>query len=237
MAVMLLHAFSPLAQLDTDTWHENDADDYAVETFLQNEGKLCHTPCEMLPPGAVAGQPRWPGDTAVSNPEGYCKTAFCGVGLVGCCKQGLAQHPCDGTVGGAEHQVCTFTHTPPAPPSPPPPLPPPPPGATLTCGLTTITFEVKAVESLAGMRGSSYAAHPAPQLAPSLSTHSSTDPACRRAPTHRLTASSAPPSHTLRTPPHATPRVCSTAPRWRSSRGRRGSSWRSTSPRRASSST
>ena len=35
MAVMLLHALSPLAQLDTETWHENDADDYAVETFLQ----------------------------------------------------------------------------------------------------------------------------------------------------------------------------------------------------------
>ena len=151
---MLLSALS-LAQLGgTDTWHE-DGDAYAVETFLQNEGKLCHQPCEMLPLGAVAGQPRWPGDTAVEHPEGYCKTAFCGVGLVGCCKRGLAQPPCDGTVGGAEHQACAYTHRPPAPPSPPPPAPTPPPGATLTCGLTTVTYEVKAVESLGGMRGSS----------------------------------------------------------------------------------
>ena len=132
------------------------ADDFdGVETWLQNEGEACHAPCQMLPPGAVAGRPRWPGDEEVAHPKGFCKTSFCGVGLVACCKVGLANEPCDGFVGCAGTQCCTYSHKPPAPPSPPSPLPPSPPGLTLECLGSRVTFAVTATEALGGMRGSS----------------------------------------------------------------------------------
>ena len=104
-----------------------------VETWLQNEGQPCHQACQMLPPGAVAGHPRWPGDEEVAHPKGFCKTSFCGVGLVACCKVGLADAPCDGIVGCAGAKCCTYTHKPPAPPAPPSPRPPSPPGVATEC--------------------------------------------------------------------------------------------------------
>ena len=65
---------------------------------------------------------------------GLCHTSWCSTRLfapgktVACCKRGLKEAPCDGTVGCAAGNCCTAMKAQPMPfaPPPPPPLPPPP---------------------------------------------------------------------------------------------------------------
>ena len=87
----------------------------AADTF-SNAGLLCKAPCHM------------------DGLTGACHTNFCGTRLfapgktVACCKLGVKQSPCDGTVGCHQDNCCTavtYTQSPALPPPPPPPRPPP----------------------------------------------------------------------------------------------------------------
>ena len=79
-------------------------------TLLSNSGTGCYRQCQI---------------DATSS--GRCKTDFCGMGDVGCCRIGVQQAPCDGTVGCDGFQCCSVLHRPPpAPLVPPPPASPPP---------------------------------------------------------------------------------------------------------------
>jgi len=57
---------------------------------IAHSGEQCHIPCAM------------------DGISGTCHTSHCGTGNVGCCKRGLVQPPCDGTIGCPTHQCCSL---------------------------------------------------------------------------------------------------------------------------------
>ena len=70
---------------------------------------------------------------------GQCHTNFCstrlfapGTMVKACCKRGVKEYPCDGTVGCAAGNCCTAMKAVPAPLAPPPPPPPLPSPRPLT---------------------------------------------------------------------------------------------------------
>lgn len=122
-----------------------------ARTELAHAGGMCHIPCNM------------------DGRTGTCHTAFCGTGPgVGCCKQGLAQAPCDGIMGCLDHQCCTSTvdsqqHADPikygqikyAPPPPPPPQAAPS-YSEQQCPEGKVAFRVLQSAHLMGSKSGSY---------------------------------------------------------------------------------
>ena len=83
---------------------------HCARAIPENLNTPCHVQCHM------------------DGKSGQCRTSFCGgpIEAVGCCKLGLIQPPCDGTLGCKNVQCCAAMHASPSPPPMPPPPPPPP---------------------------------------------------------------------------------------------------------------
>lgn len=176
----------------------------AADTF-SNAGLLCKAPCHM------------------DGLTGACHTNFCGTRLfapgktVACCKLGVKQSPCDGTVGCHQDNCCTaltYTQSPALPPPPPPPRPPPhyatAEDATLmagagACNFASLRFKLgKIVEDdhRDDVKGGASVAWSA------ASTRAASDSLCQRAYTH---VRALPAQSSLRHPPVASSDYASSA--------------------------
>lgn len=126
LLALLRHARAEIGILHV----EAAQDEVLREVGVLHVGELCHARCF-----GDASDMRGPQRT------GHCTSGFCGASGA-CCRVGLTDGPCDGTMGCSEHQCCVSATSKARPvarantPSPPP-LPP-----LSECAIERITYEV-----------------------------------------------------------------------------------------------